>query len=150
MWYWKAWLYFLSSILRNWLSFVVLRGCFSCFALCATPDTNTHALNVHSPAGKTTALWQGCEDPAKRLLGDGSWAIPWTGGRGRELLIEATPATSQARTQTHTNTNAPNSLRKTTFTSTFPSLTLTLFHTHTPALVISPALWLFFENVSWS
>lgn len=101
---------------------------------------------MHSPAGKTTALWHGCEDHAKRLLGDGSWAIPWTGGQGRELAIEATPATSQARAQTQTFLIHSG---KSTFTSTFPSLTHSLSFTHTHMvythLVISPVLWLFFE-----
>lgn len=61
----------------------------------------TQTPNVHSLVGKT-ALWLRCEESAKGLLGDGSRAIPWTGGWGRGLVIEATPAASQTHTRQHT------------------------------------------------
>lgn len=70
----------------------------------AAPSISTHAWYM---VGKTTALWLSCEEPVwrqrTRLLGDGSRAIPGTGGLDRDLVAEATPAVVIAHTYKRTH-----------------------------------------------
>ena len=82
-------IYFLCSLqeikkkkMMLYFALIVRSVCFSCCALAVPFPSGTQAPNLHSLVGKTAALRLGCEESAKRLLGDGSWAIPRTGGWG--------------------------------------------------------------------
>lgn len=113
-------------------------------SLCCSHCEHTHvtcALTGWENNSLVARLWGVGVETVKGLLGDGSQAIPRTGGWGRELVIEATPAACQA------HTHIPNSLRNTTFTSTPP---VALYYTHTLALLILPLLLLFSGNMTWS
>lgn len=89
------------------LVFLVLNLYLLCFALSVLLPALAHMDDKHSLVGKTTALWLDCEESAWRqwmgLLGDGRRAIPRTGGWGRELVIEATPAPCRAHSPKHTH-----------------------------------------------